>query len=535
MFRRDATSMRVVLCLRLLQFRRSIRRRIRGLIEDRWVILFYLAAFGGGAVWAYSTLPSTLARTIEASAYPIAAAATRTGWVLLLALIWRQLTLGLRYPPIYLARGDIPMLLAAPIDRRAVIALRLVRAYMSAGLTFAVPMILLGPFLVTIWDGASPARLALVWLHLSIGWICLIHWRWGTFHNEPLKRIARAVRRIGYALAGAGVLALLAVWMIALRTTPVPLADAALSFSAWTLPLPQPGAWSLAVVIALAVLSWIVMWRSVPRASLDGLVRFSLAISDNLSFRQGNQMEEAERLAVHLRGATARRRRGAAIGYRVGARAIAGRAVALALRQPPIAFAFVVSVYLGALAAFIYIPVLWVKALVLSVIATSIAKFPLASLYRDVGHWAFARQLPFTETEWVDGNAAVLWGWQTALGWVSLCVLFGFRMVARADLLPLLAFLTAAGYLVAQQAILALIAEVRADRFLRFAVHLGCLGTFAVLAGVVILPRAAGLPSWGAWAAATGAGVVLARAWRRIALRGVRTLIDCPWEVEQRP
>ena len=204
--------MRVVLHLRLLQYRRSIHRWLRGLIEDRWLVLLSSIAFTGGAAWAYSSLAPALSQAVQAAHYPIATAATRVGLALLLILIWRQLTRGIRYPPVYLPRGDISILLAGPIDRRVVIALRLVRAYASAGLALAVPMILLGPFLVRIWDGMSPARLALVWLHLSIGWICLIHWRWGTFHNVHLKRVAHAVRWTGYVLAGAALLALFVAW-----------------------------------------------------------------------------------------------------------------------------------------------------------------------------------------------------------------------------------------------------------------------------------------------------------------------------------
>ncbi len=527
-------SVRVVVRLRLLQYRRAIRRWLRGLIEDRSIVLLYFMAFGGGAAWAYATLPSALSEIVRDASAPIAAVATRTGLVLLAALIWRQLTLGLRYPPFYLARGDVPMLLAGPIDRRAVVALRLVRAYASAGLSLAVPMILLGPFLMRIWDGLTPARLALVWLHLSIGWIGLIHWRWGVFHFERLKRVARVLRWAGIILVGAGLLALLVSWGIGPRISPVFTSTPTLAVGpAWT--FPHFGAGSLGIVIVLAALSWVAVWRSVPRAGLDGLVRLSLWVSDSLALRRGDRDEELERLTARMRRAKARKRRGWTIGYRVGARAIAGKAVAMLLRQSPLAFVFAAAVFVGVLFAFVHVPVLWVKALFLSVIATSIAKFPLASLYRDAGNWAFARQLPFGEVEWVDGNAAVVGVWQTALGWVFLFVLFRFRMVERADLLPLMAFLVAAGYLVAQQAMLTLFAEVRADRLLQLAVRFGCLGTFALLAGAVVLPRTAGLPSWGAWVAAGGACVVLARAWRRLALRGARVLIERPWEVERKP
>jgi len=152
--------MRVVLRLRLLQYRRLIRRWLRGLIENRWLVLLYFIAFTGGAAWAYSNLLPALSQVIQASHYPIATAATRIGLALLLILIWRQLTRGIRYPPVYLARGDVTILLAGPVDRRVVIALRLVRAYASAGLALAAPMILFGPFLVRIWEGMSPARLA---------------------------------------------------------------------------------------------------------------------------------------------------------------------------------------------------------------------------------------------------------------------------------------------------------------------------------------------------------------------------------------
>lgn len=527
-------SVRVVLRLRSLQYRRAIRRWFRGLIEDRSLVLLYLAAFGGGAVWAYATLPSTLSEIVRTSSYPIAAVATRTGLVLLTALIWRQLTLGLRYPPFYLARGDVPMLLTGPIDRRAVIALRLVRAYASAGLKFAVPMILLGPFLVRIWTDLSTARLVLVWLHLSIGWIGLIHWRWGVFHFERLKRVARGVRWAGYALVGAGLLALLVVWGIGPRISSASTGEVLFAAGpAWT--FPHLGAWSLAILVVFAVLSWVAVYRSVPRASLDGLVRFSLWISDSLTLHRGDQDEELERLAARMRRTKARRRKGRAIGYRVGARAIAGKAVAMLLRQPPIAFVFTVAVFVGSLFAFVHIPILWIKALFLSVIATSIVKFPLASLYRDARNWSFARQLPFSEAEWVDGNVGVLWVWQTALGWVFLFVLFRLRIVERVDLLPVMAFLVAAGHLVAQQAMLILFAEVRGDRLLQFAVRLGCLGTFALLAGVVVFPQAAGLPSWGAWVVAGIACALLARTWRRLALRGARVLIQRPWEVEREP
>jgi hypothetical protein len=110
---------------------------------------------------------------------------------------------------------------------------------------------------------------------------------------------------------------------------------------------------------------------------------------------------------------------------------------------------------------------------------------------------------------------------------------YGSSSGAGAELLPLMAFLAAAGYLVAQQGILNLIAEVRSQRFLQFAVRVGCLAAFALSAGVVVLLRAVGVPSWAAWVATTGAGVLLGRTWRRLTLRGVRILIERPWENEQ--
>ena len=523
--------MRVVLRLRLLQSRRSLRRWLRGLIENRWLVLLYSIAFAGGAFWAYSALPSALSQIVRTSSYPLGTTVTRTGLALLLILTWRELT-RTRYPPVYLARGDISILLAGPIDRRTVIALRLVRAYASAGLAFAVPMILLGPFLVRIWDGISPALLALVWLHLSIGWISLIHWRWGAFHTERLKRIAYIVQWIGYALGGAALLALLVAWGIGPRISPAFAGEEVLAVApGWT--FPQLGAWSLATLAALAALSWLAVWRSIPRANLDGLVRFSLFVSDSFALRRGAQPEELEQVAARMRGTKNRRRKRAAIGYRLGVRAIAGKAVSMILRQSPVAFAFVTLMFVGSLFAFVYFPVLWGRALILSVIATLMTGLPLASLQQDLRNWAFARQLPFTEVEWVDGNAGILWGWQTALGWVFAWILFGRGMVAAAALLPLMAFLVAAGYLIAQQGILILIAEARSQRSLQFAVRLGCLASFALLAGVIVLPQTADVPPWTAWVAASGASVLLARVWRRIALRGMRTLIERPWENNQ--
>ena len=524
--------MRVVLRLRLLQYQRLIRRWLRGLIEDRWLVLLYSIAFTGGAAWAYSNLPPALSQAIQASHYPIATAATRIGLSLLLILIWRQLTRGIRYPPVYLARGDISILLVGPIDRRVVIALRLVRAYASAGLALAVPMILFGPFLVRIWDGMSPARLALVWLHVWIGWICLIHWRWGTFHSVHLKRIAYVVRWTGYVLAGAASLALFIAWGIGPKISPASASAVVLAVGpGWT--FSWPGAWSLPILAALAVLSWFGVWRSLPRVSLEGLVRFCLFVGESVDLFRGNRMDEMQRLAARMRGARGRRRKHVAIGYRTGARAIAGKAVAMILRQSPLTLAFVALVFIGALFAFLYFPVLWAKALILSVIATSMTGFPLVSLQQDLRNWAFARQLPFTEAEWVDGNAGVLWGWQTALGWIFLWILFGRGMVAGAELLPLMVFLAVAGYLVAQQGVLILVAEVRSQRSLQFVVRVGCLVAFALLAGVVVLLRVTGLPLWTAWVAASGVGIPLARAWRRITIRQARALIKRPWENEQ--
>jgi len=524
--------MRVVLRLRLLQYQRLIRRWLRGLIEDRWLVLLYSVAFAGGAAWAYSNLPPALPQAIQASHYPIATAATRIGLALLLILIWRQLTRGIRYPPVYLARGDISILLVGPIDRRVVIALRLVRAYASAGLSLAVPMILFGPFLVRIWDGTSPALLALVWLHVWIGWICLIHWRWGTFHSVHLKRIAYVVRWTGYVLAGAALLALFVAWGIGPRISPASASAVVLAVGpGWA--FPRLGVWSLAILSALATLSWFAVWRSLPRVSLEGLARFCLFVGESVDLFRGNRMDEMQRLAARMRGARGRRQKHVAIGYRTGARAIAGKAIAMILRQSPLTLAFVALVFIGALFAFVYLHLLWGKALILSVIATSMANFPLVSLQQDLRNWAFARQLPFTEAEWVDGNAGVLWGWQTALGWIFLWILFGRGMVTGAELPPLMVFLAVAGYLVAQQGVLILVAEVRSQRSLQFVVRVGCLVAFALLAGVVVLLRVTGLPLWTAWVAASGVGIPLARAWRRITIRQARALIKRPWENRQ--
>ena len=530
--RGDASEMSLVLRLRLLQYRRLIRRWLHRLIEDRWLALLYSIAFVGGAAWAYSNLPSALSQAIRISKFPIALAATRVGLSLLVVLIWRQLTRGIRYPPVYLARGDISILLAGPVDRRVVIALRLVRAYVSAALALAVPMILLGPFLVRIWDGMSPARLALVWLHLSIGWICLIHWRWRAFHTVHLKRVAYVVRWTGYVLAGVALLALFIAWGIGPRISLVSASEVALTvFPWWT--LPRPGVWSLGILSTLAVLSWFAVWRSLPRVSLEGLVRFSLFVGESLDLFWENRMDEMQRLVARMRRVKGRGRKHVAIGYRIGARAIAGKAVTMILRQSPLAFAFVVPVYVGALIAFVYFPLLWGRALILAVIATSLANFPLVSLQKDLRNWAFARQLPFSATQWVDGNAVVLWGWQTALGWIFLVVLFGRGMIAGAEFLPLLIFVVITGYLIAHQGVSILIAEVRSHRFLQFAVRAGCLAAFALLAGAVVLLRATGLPSWTAWIAASSMGIPLSRAWRLITVRQVQTLISRPWENEQ--
>lgn len=523
--------MRVVLLLRLLQYRRLVHRWLRGLIEDRALVLLYSLAFVGGGAWAYATVPPLLSAIVRASGYPIATAATRTGSVVLLFLIWRQLTLGIRYPPVYLARGDLALLLTAPIDRRAVIALQLVRAYASAAAAFAVPMILIGPFLVRIWDGMSPARLALVWADLSIGWIFLIHWRWGTFHNVRLRRIAEVIRWAGYGLLAAALLALFVAWGLGPWISPVSVGEAFLAAApGWA--LPGLGVWLLPVLSTLAILSWIAVWRSVPRASLEGLLRFSLFVSDSVAGHQDGQAEDVEQLGARARGAKDRIWRGA-IAYRVGARAIAGKAVVVALRQSPLAFAFVGGVFVAAVFASVSFPLLWAKALILSVIATSIAKFPLGSLYRDLEHWAFARGLPLTPREWVDGNGVVVWGWQTVLGWVFLWILFGLGRVASVDILPLMGFLVAAGFLVAQQSVVTVIAEVRGDRPMRLAVQFGSLASFAVLAGIVVLLQKIGAPSWSAWIAAAAAGGLLAHAWRRLALRQTEILIERPWEVQE--
>jgi len=154
--------------------------------------------------------------------------------------------------------------------------------------------------------------------------------------------------------------------------------------------------------------------------SLEGLVRFSLLIGESVDLFRENRMDEMQRLAARMRGARGRRRKHVAIGYQTGARAIAGKAVAMVLRQFPLTLAFVALVFIGALFAFVYFPLLWGKALILSVVTTSMANFPLVSLQQDLRNWAFARQLPFDAAEWVDGNANVVWGWQTALGWIFL-------------------------------------------------------------------------------------------------------------------
>lgn len=522
--------MRVVLRLRLLQTRRALRRWLRGLIEDRSLVLLYLAAFGGGAAWAYSTFPSQLSEIVRTSSYPIAATAARIGLVLLLVLIWRQIVLGLRYPPFVLSRGDISMLLVGPIDRRTIVAFRLVRAYASAGLTLAVPMILLGPFMVRIWNGLTPTDLAVVWLHLSIGWIALIHWRWGVFHDRRLKRVARSIRWTGYGIAGAGLLALFVAWAVGRFAPPISAGEATLAAGpAWT--FPRLGAWSLGILAAIAVASWGAVWRAIPHVSLEGLVQISLAVSDGLAQRRGKRGEELEQSAARVRRTRARRGGRRTIAYRVGTKAITGRATAMALRQSPVAVLFTIAVFVGTLFVFIHMPILWGKALILSVVATSIAKFPLASLYRDVRNWTFARQLPFSEVEWVDGNAAVLWVWQTALGWIFLLALSGLGTIAPIDLLPSMAFLAAAGHLVAHQTLLTLFVEARANRLQVLGVRIGCLGAFALLAGVVVALRATPLPSWSPWFASGIVGFVLARVWRRFALRAVRELIDRPWEV----
>jgi len=327
-------------------------------------------------------------------------------------------------------------------------------------------------------------------------------------------------------------LALSIAWGIGSRISPVSVREVVLAVApGWT--FSWPGAWALPILAAFAVLSWVAVWRSLPRVSLEGLVRFSLFVGESVDLSRGNRMDEMQRLAARMRGTRGRRRKHIAIGYRTGARAIAGKAVAMILRQSPLTLAFVALVFVGALFSFVYLPLLWVKALVLSVVATSMANFPLVSLQQDLRNWAFARQLPFDAVQWVDGNAVVLWGWQTALGWIFLWVLFGRGMVAAAELPALMAFLAVAGYLVAQQGILILIAEVSFHRFLQFAVRVGCLVAFALLAGVVVLLRATGLPSWAAWIAASGVGIPLARAWRQITVRQARALIVQPWENRQ--
>jgi hypothetical protein len=521
--------MRVLLLLRLLQYRRLVHRWLRGLIEDRALVFLYALAFVGGAVWAYAVFPSALSAIVRSSNYPIATAATRTGSVVLLFLVWRQLTLGMRYPPVTLARGDIAVLLTAPIDRRAVIALRLVRAYASAAAAFAVPMILLGPFLVRIWVGMSPGRLALVWANLSVGWVCLIHWRWGVFHSTGLRRVARVVRWGGYALGGATLLVVFAAWAFISRTAPVFTREAILAAApGWT--APGLGTGLLAVLSVLAILSWIAVWRSVPRASLEGLVRHSLFVTESVALRREGRIEDLGRLAARMRrGRSHGRRR--TIGYRIGTWAIAGKAFTIALRQSPWALAVGGALFVAAVFVYTAFPLLWAKALILSVIATSIAKSPLGSLYRDLGNWAFARGLPLTPREWVDGNGVVVGGWQTVLGWVFVWILFGLGRVASVDIVPLMSFLVAAGWLLAQQAIVSVIAELRADRSMRLAVQFGCLASFAALAGVVLGLLGAGIPPWLGWVLAAVACGVLSCGWRRLALWQMQVLVDRPWEI----
>lgn len=206
--------MRVVLRLRCLQYHRMLHRWIRKLTGLRCITLVYLVVILAGAAWVYATLPDTLSRAIEASAYPVTAAAEGTGLFLLLIVTFRQLTRGIQYPPMYLARGDILLLLTGPLPRRMVLAMRLGRTCVWTGVSWGALMLFLSPFLIRIWPDLSAPSWVLIWLHLWLGLVVLINWRWEVFHARRLRQVARAIRLVGYVLVALVLATLFVIWVI---------------------------------------------------------------------------------------------------------------------------------------------------------------------------------------------------------------------------------------------------------------------------------------------------------------------------------
>jgi hypothetical protein len=324
-----SSDLGALLTLRALQYKRlSVRlgKRIRSASPTT---VFFILLLIGGLVLLYLELPAYLEGLVERSAYPVDRLAALALFVLFFFLIYRRFTSGIRYPPFYLAQGDLVLLLPSPIDQRVVLFARLARSFLTSGLGVGIALLLLSPFLPLIWPGLEPGMMATlgieIWLFLSV----LANLQWFVFHFRALRTVARAVRRAVSIILGLSLAALFTLWAVnpgffqIEATTAVAEAPSLPTFP------------HLPVLIGLGLLALgasLATFRTMAGADIERIANYSFFVGESLRLTKGMQLEEVRRLAARMsEGKKSARMKIPGYGY--GGQAIAWKSATVLVRQ----------------------------------------------------------------------------------------------------------------------------------------------------------------------------------------------------------
>jgi len=204
----------VLFALRTLQYRRLLARvGRRARTASPVTILLVLLCVGGVALLCLEA-PMYVKDFLERSAYPADQLVTPALYGFLLLSFYRSFTRGIRYPPFYLAQGDLVLLLPSPLDRRVVLFARLIRSFLTSGLGVAIVCLLSSRFLPVILPGLSPGGIAALGLEVWFLLIVVTDLQWFVFRFRTLRMIARIVKHAVSFVFMLALVALFVLWVV---------------------------------------------------------------------------------------------------------------------------------------------------------------------------------------------------------------------------------------------------------------------------------------------------------------------------------
>lgn len=444
------TEIRILLYLRLIQYRRVIKRWVNRLKSMGFINLFYLAIFIGFVIALYLSSPSYLEHFLEESNYPIATMLTMLLYGFFVYLVYNHFVKGSRYPPFYLPAGDVNLLLVSPIDRKYLFGARLAKSYLSKGFGLGLIILLSLPFIKILWPDLFLGYVVIGWIEIWMFLIILINLQSFVFNSTVLKKVARAVR----LTIRLSISALLFWTLYRFLVDPGFLQNFTPTLSSETfvnlinipqifLTLPMLG-----VLVLLAFISILITFATITKMKLEPLIEYSLFISESINLYRNGDWKEMELLSERFK-----RKKGKKIwitipGYGFGTFAIAWKAVSILVKQGLALWLIRLGMLFGSLIAIIYIQTFWIRLAITIFLFFGLGSQLLNPFQRDLRKPDFVQSLPLRPKEIIQGNVLVATILLCVLGWFFVLILWLRYSFGALEYLFLMSFVPVGSYLI---------------------------------------------------------------------------------------